>query len=94
MIRPGVAARASENCTIAHDGGATMTDGANISLRVFLVLQLLLLPLISLPDALAAKLDCSSAGSGSNDLPRTAALAISPAGTGAHALGAGLASVA
>ncbi len=68
--------------------------GANISLRVFLVLQLLLLPLISLPDALAAKLDCSSAGSGSNELPRTAALATNPAGTGAHALGAGLASVA
>ena len=68
--------------------------GANIGLRVFLVLQLLLLPLISLPNALAAKLDCSSAGSGSNDLPRTAALATNPAGTGAHALGAGLASVA
>ena len=68
--------------------------GANISLRVFLVLQLLLLPLISLPDAMAAKLDCSSAGSGSSDLPRTAALATNPAGTGAHALGAGLASVA
>ena len=68
--------------------------GANISLRVFLVLQLLLLPLISLPDASAAKLDCSAAGSASSDLPRTAALATNPAGTGAHALGAGLASVA
>jgi TRAP transporter TAXI family solute receptor len=67
---------------------------ANIGLRMFLASQLLILPLFSLPDAKAAKLDCSSGGSASNDLPRTAAIATNPAGTGAHALGAGLASVA
>ena len=63
-------------------------------LRVCLSLQLLLLPLASSPDAWAAKLDCSTTGSTNNDLPRTAAIATNPAGTGAHALGAGLASVA
>jgi len=67
---------------------------ANTGLRMFLASQLLVLPLFSLPDAKAAKLDCSSGGSASNDLPRTAAIATNPAGTGAHALGAGLASVA
>jgi TRAP transporter TAXI family solute receptor len=67
---------------------------ANIGLRMFLASQLLVLPLFSLPDAKAAKLDCSAGGSASNDLPRTAAIATNPAGTGAHALGAGLASVA
>jgi TRAP-type uncharacterized transport system substrate-binding protein len=35
-----------------------------------------------------------STGGTNNDLPRTAAIATNPAGTGAHALGAGLASVA
>lgn len=41
-----------------------------------------------------AKLDCGPVTNTSNDLPRTAAIATNPAGTGAHALGAGLASVA
>jgi len=67
---------------------------SEIVLRSFLALQILLFPVTSLPESWAAKLDCSAAGSGSNDLPRTAAIATNPAGTGAHALGAGLSSVA
>ena len=40
-----------------------------------------------------AKLDCGPAVAG-NDLPRTAAIATNPAGTGAHALASGLAATA
>lgn len=62
-----------------------------IGLRLFLVVSFLLMPGI-LRQA-GAKLDCSAGGS-SSEMPRTAAIATNPAGTGAHALGAGLASVA
>lgn len=41
-----------------------------------------------------AKLDCGPVTVAGNDLPRTAAIATNPVGTGAHALAAGLASVA
>jgi len=67
---------------------------ANVYVRVFLVSQLLLLPFGPVRDGFAAKLDCSAPGSTSNEMPRTAAIATNPAGTGAHALGAGLSSVA
>ena len=42
---------------------------------------------------MGAKIDCSPVTNTSNDLPRTAAIATNPAGTGAHSLGAGLAAV-
>jgi TRAP transporter TAXI family solute receptor len=49
---------------------------------------------LNVPLSLAqSKLDCGPAAAG-NELPRTAAIATNPAGTGAHALAAGLASVA
>jgi TRAP transporter TAXI family solute receptor len=66
---------------------------AKVYCRVFLALQLVL-PIALRSDALAQKIDCSSPVAAGNDLPRTAAIATNPAGTGAHALGAGLASVA
>ena len=66
----------------------------NICLRVFLILQLLLLPLVSLPEARAAKLDCSPTAERSIALPRTVAIASNLPGTGAHALASGLSAVA
>jgi uncharacterized protein len=44
--------------------------------------------------ASAAKLDCGPVSNKSDDLPRTIAIGTNPAGTGAHALGSGLAAVA
>jgi len=44
--------------------------------------------------AAAAKLDCSPVTEKSDNLPRTIAIGTNPAGTGAHALGSGLAAVA
>ena len=46
------------------------------------------------PLVLAAKIDCGPVVNRSTDLPRTAAVATNPAGTGAHSIGAGLAAVA
>ncbi|MPZ78705.1 MAG: TAXI family TRAP transporter solute-binding subunit [Deltaproteobacteria bacterium] len=44
--------------------------------------------------ASAAKLDCGPVSNKSDNLPRTIAIGTNPAGTGAHALGSGLAAVA
>ena len=67
-------------------------NGLNIGLRILIALSFLFLPAAQLRGVAEAKLDCSPAASG-NELPRTAAIATNPAGTGAHALAAGLASV-
>jgi TRAP transporter TAXI family solute receptor len=60
--------------------------------RLLLVLGLSLAPV--LPAPVLAKLDCSAPAGGGNEMPRVAAIATNPAGTGAHALGTGLAAVA
>ncbi|MGB7947901.1 MAG: TAXI family TRAP transporter solute-binding subunit [Candidatus Binatia bacterium] len=44
--------------------------------------------------AAGAKLDCGQVTNKSDNLPRTIAIGTNPAGTGAHALGSGLAAVA
>lgn len=60
-----------------------------ITLTLVLVLQPWLLA-----GSAKAKLDCGPVTNKSSDLPRTAAIGTNPAGTGAHALAAGLAAVA
>ena len=68
-----------------------------IELRSFtatvLTLMLVFQPWL-LAGSAEAKLDCGPVTNKSNDLPRTAAIGTNPAGTGAHALGSGLAAVA
>ena len=58
------------------------------------VIELLVFPQARLLGIAEAKLDCGPATNKSNDLPRTVAIGTNPAGTGAHALAAGLAVVA
>jgi len=54
----------------------------------------LIMPQARLAGAAAAKLDCGPTVNKSNDLPRTIAIGTTPAGTGSHSLGSGLAAVA
>jgi len=63
--------------------------GSRRSLAVITISFFLLAPV----HFASAKLDCGPAAAG-NDLPRTAAIAANPAGTGAHALASGLAATA
>ena len=56
-------------------------------------IALLLSPPVQAATA-AAKIDCSPVTNKSDSLPRTIAIGTNPAGTGAHALGSGLAAVA
>ena len=53
-----------------------------------------ILPQARLAGAAAAKLNCGPVTNKSEDLPRSIAIGTNPAGTGAHALGSGLAAVA
>lgn len=57
-------------------------------------IALLLLPQGQLAAMAAAKLDCGPVKAKGDALPRTIAIGTNPAGTGAHALGSGLAAVA
>jgi hypothetical protein len=61
---------------------------------ILLGASFLFLPQWRLVGTAAAKLDCGPVTNKSNDLPRTAAIGTSPAGSGAHSLGSGLAAVA
>ncbi len=54
----------------------------------------LILQLWIVSETPAAKLDCGPVTNKSDNLPRTIAIGTNPAGTGAHALGSGLAAVA
>lgn len=60
----------------------------------FVRMVLILLTCLLQAEAVAAKVDCGPVINSSNDLPRTVAIATNLAGTGAHALGSGLAAVA
>ena len=54
----------------------------------------LIVPQAQIASAAAAKLNCGPVTNKSGDLPRSIAIGTNPAGTGAHALGSGLAAVA
>ena len=66
----------------------------NVSMRMLLALNFLLLPMAQFAGVAWGKLDCSPTTNTSIALPRTVAIASNLAGTGAHALASGLSAVA
>ena len=66
----------------------------NVSARMLLALNFLLLPMAQFTGVAWGKLDCGPTSNSGNDLPRTISIASNLAGTGAHALASGLSAVA
>lgn len=62
--------------------------------RILLAISFIILQPWTFAYGASAKLDCGPVANTSEDLPRSIAIGTNPAGTGAHALGSGLAAVA